>query len=675
MKKVFKGLQAIVLIFALMLSNFMMPAKVKAAGIPETYDLRNVDGKCYVTPLRGQVVDGNNENQNFAWACAACAAMESNALIQGIAENDIDFSEMQLGYVATHYAENLEEGKFEPSLEGEGVKYIDDHISWYAIRTLSLYEEQILLESVASAGMKGFAPKLEDSKYTTTYNYSNEFNNSPYRLKAYHKFDLTLGRDKIKKMIMQYGALAVPIQVKNRDTDSYYNVVSNASYVPSSNFAMGTMTAVIIGWDDNYSSGYFLTDPGSDGAWIVRYHNGSESGEMYVSYKDYSFTHSNYVYAFEVESNLDENNEPLYLYQYDGGDIPMEVANDTYEVAIAFKATDYHDLTGIKLCVKQVWGDTPATVTISKKAASGDEIIDTLPITIPDSRDHSNMLMDYQDLVFPRAVRVNKDDEIRVTVQFSYPVNVLRTTSTNFVYGHLESKDNVATGQTYNGNLDFGTVDATVCIKVCAKKYPAPQTDPDPDPDPDPIPIPDPIPPMPDPIVNEEMSFYMTNNEEGCISLSWKKQDGAEGYRVYRKAEGGEYVLIAELDNNTFTYKDDSLRIGSKYTYKVVAFVGNDESKSPEKTLMATIKASWIRKLDNNIAGQVKVNASNVNGATRYGLYRQEGSTFKWIAGSKVPTLIDRRVKKGVTYYYKTRAYRENLMSALSLAKSIKVTK
>ena len=66
MKKVFRVLQAIVLIFALVLSNFMMPAKVKAAGIPETYDLRNVDGKCYVTPLRGQVVDGNNENQNLS---------------------------------------------------------------------------------------------------------------------------------------------------------------------------------------------------------------------------------------------------------------------------------------------------------------------------------------------------------------------------------------------------------------------------------------------------------------------------------------------------------------------------------------------------------------------------------------------------------------------------------
>lgn len=122
-------------------------------------------------------------------------------------------------------------------------------------------------------------------------------------------------------------------------------------------------------------------------------------------------------------------------------------------------------------------------------------------------------------------------------------------------------------------------------------------------------------------------------------------------------------------------YKDEGLRIGSVYTYKVAAFVGKYESDSMEKTLRATIKASWIEALDNIVSGQVRIIVSYVSGATRYGLYRREGGTYKWIAGSNTTTLIDRHAKKGVTYFYKTRAYRDNLMSALSLAKSIKVTK
>lgn len=769
-----KRAQALLLIVSLILMNFMLPAKAKAtSAIPPHYDLRDVNGHCYVTSVKDQ------GTHNMGWAFAACAAMESNALTQDLGE--LDFSEYHLGYMATHVPTELPDS-FEQSLVGEGTSITGD---WYDASLASRYKAELLLESVGSVGMKGYSPVLESE-----YPYSSltrslakaDYGKARYRVKSFMEVGVYHNLDAIKEMIYEYGAVTLTTMVINYDS-THFNDVSNASYVPyvSAGYSTEeTHTVTLIGWDDGYDASNFNEDPGENGAFIVKNSYGTDWGDegyFYLSYKDHCLSADNYVFAFEIEP-VSQND---YIYQYDSGEVVT--GNGVYAVALEFTATDNQKLKGIKLCFKSSW-DESATIYVDKMAVSGNTIEQTLAtfgVSLYKRVDYnpSDNQFDYRDIPFPELVEIAKDDRIRVRVEFDYDVAVAYGITAVDTYA--SRTENNTPGHTYfirnnGGEYEDTTAnpyDRTVCMKVVAEKYTplavtsvAPVTitinngtsladftatlnaarttqvtlnngttvtasvqpgfkssnpteqyadlyaqfaasntyDPDNKQAQEyvlvgnvdvsssgvagrnpviiriavtagkaPAPIPEPV--VPDPIVSDVTTLYMLNNEEACIALFWHANARAEGYRIYRKQEGGEYHLIAEVGNDVLKYKDEGLRIGSLYTYKVAAFVGKYESDSMEKTLRATIKASWIKALDNSKNGQVKVTVSYVSGATRYGLYRREGGTYKWIAGSNTTTLIDRHAKKGVTYFYKTRAYRDNLMSALSLAKSIKVTK
>ena len=65
------------------------------AAYPEAFDLRNVDGKSYVTPVRLQNPFGT------CWGFAAIAASESSLIASGLADETVDLSEKHLAYFTT----------------------------------------------------------------------------------------------------------------------------------------------------------------------------------------------------------------------------------------------------------------------------------------------------------------------------------------------------------------------------------------------------------------------------------------------------------------------------------------------------------------------------------------------------------------------------------------------
>ena len=80
-------------------SNNNMPGNVLQSGnsgmqdpqiLPASYDLRDVNGKCYITPVKtqtGTLPDGQPDTSiavGTCWAFSACAALESSLLKQGI---------------------------------------------------------------------------------------------------------------------------------------------------------------------------------------------------------------------------------------------------------------------------------------------------------------------------------------------------------------------------------------------------------------------------------------------------------------------------------------------------------------------------------------------------------------------------------------------------------------
>lgn len=72
------------------------------------------------------------------------------------------------------------------------------------------------------------------------------------------------------------------------------------------------------------------------------------------------------------------------------------------------------------------------------------------------------------------------------------------------------------------------------------------------------------------------------------ISLSWNAVEGAQGYDIYRKADGEEWQFVGtSIDENTLTYTDPLVSEGVTYTYGIQAcFV---DSGSDYKTSAKTI--------------------------------------------------------------------------------------
>lgn len=67
--------------------------------------------------------------------------------------------------------------------------------------------------------------------------------------------------------------------------------------------------------------------------------------------------------------------------------------------------------------------------------------------------------------------------------------------------------------------------------------------------------------------------------DNAFIALAWEDNSADEtGFRVYRRAFMGPYVVVAQLVANTTQFFDTNVESGVTYTYYVVAFNPGGES-------------------------------------------------------------------------------------------------
>lgn len=101
-----------------------------AADYPESFDLRDVDGKSYITPVKIQNPYGT------CWGFAAVAAAESSIIASGLADQDtLDLSEKHLAYFATSYLDDPEDPQNGEGIHFEGVTSEDKKSSAYRYNT------------------------------------------------------------------------------------------------------------------------------------------------------------------------------------------------------------------------------------------------------------------------------------------------------------------------------------------------------------------------------------------------------------------------------------------------------------------------------------------------------------------------------------------------------------
>lgn len=629
--------------------------------IPVRYDLRE---KGLVTSVK------SDNGYSTGWAFAACASMESNALVLGLGTYDL--SEYYLTYWAMNIPANSDE-----SIKGEGFKA---NKPWYD--TPGNYRD------AAALLMKGFGPVTEDrAPYSNIKSALPEDSiNWPRALSIYACNTITAEKTKtIKEAILNNGAIALSVCASSWDDTKYTNLNTGAAYLPEWNdtYKHVDHAVTIIGWDDDYSKENFPIRPEGNGAWIIKNCWGKEAGDhgyYYLSYYDVSLNKNNTLCQFLVSpaSQTDDR------YQYDGG-CGLWYDDATSGVGIAFTVKEDQTITGVR--INPLAGADGSFAPLKAQIKVYTDVSDNTKIeagVLIYSQYEDILFPGYQLIEFDKGVNIRKAQKIWVVVKFDRPIFYALDSDTELSTGKVIAPAH--TGETFitRGGSEWSDYTAlyndksfNVCMKVDVRngldqavihRIPKEDTPDDPD-DPD---VPD------DPVVTlGETTFYLLNNEEAKITVTWKEVIGAEGYYVYRRIEGKEadFTLLAAVYNST-KYHDIGLKLGTDYTYKVIPFAGSAIGTSPEKTIRATIAAPWIMSLTNKSAGQVRVAYSRVIGAKSYSVYRAKaGGTYSFIGNTKNTYFIDKHAKRGTTYSYKLSVKKGNRQSALSAAKTIKVKK
>lgn len=292
-------------------------AKAQSEPAPPTFDLRNVDGKNYVSPVRLQNPFG------VCWGFAAIAACETDLITEGY-ENDpaqVDLSEKHLVYFSHMYLDDPSNPQ-----NGEGMHVFDDAAAdgiqaqdiyagstvflatntfaagmgpvkessdpsflykgnpgtivqqvidgvlvdicysadddWNLDESLRFEQDYVLRESYLLPNPATF--ELDLTAYTNTYVY-NEAGTAAIKEQLMNKHAVTIGF---------HADTSRPWQQEGEQRQGEYMDANTwAHYTWEHNTKSGANHAVtIVGWDDNYSRDNFPTEhrPPANGAWLVK---------------------------------------------------------------------------------------------------------------------------------------------------------------------------------------------------------------------------------------------------------------------------------------------------------------------------------------------------------------------------------------------------------------------
>ncbi len=280
---------------------------LQTAAYPSTYDLRNISGTSYVTPVRNQNPFGT------CWAFGTLASLESTTLRnkQGLfTAATPDYSEWHLAYFA-YVDQTTDLVAFTTDTPGFGDHPIFDQGG-------SVFQSTALLSRWTGAVNETDCPYWNTdatppptalptgseprSRWLTSVILLGESETTPYV------------QDDVKYALTYYGACAIRFCVQGNmgaTPDDYWNPATN-SYYAASSASTGGHIVTIVGWDDTYPAGNFRTTPPGDGAWIVKNSWGTgwgDNGYFYLSYYDANI---GYPAVF-----LGNNTTFEYIYQYD----------------------------------------------------------------------------------------------------------------------------------------------------------------------------------------------------------------------------------------------------------------------------------------------------------------------------------------------------------------------
>ena len=169
----------------------------------------------------------------------------------------------------------------------------------------------------------------------------------------------------------------------------------------------------------------------------------------------------------------------------------------------------------------------------------------------------------------------------------------------------------------------------------------------------------------------------MTSNSSGR-RVSWSKVDGAAGYEVFRKADGGSWAAIGTTTSCAYT-DTAKLSSGKTYRYTVRAYRGSLSTAKANKydarywghydtegapaLYLAAPSMTGTQKTGSGL----KSSWTKVAGATGYEVYRKSsGGSWTPIATTVWTNYTDTTARDMTTYYYTVRPYKGDASTAKS---------
>ncbi len=170
-----------------------------------------------------------------------------------------------------------------------------------------------------------------------------------------------------------------------------------------------------------------------------------------------------------------------------------------------------------------------------------------------------------------------------------------------------------------------------------------------------------------DRLSKKTVSLKSVKNTTDGVKVTWSTLPTATKYKVMRKAEGDKkWKTIQTLGKGAYTYTDESVKSGKKYTYTVRAYDGDYKSLYNKSGLSITYLSApkLVDVSGSTSSGYAKLKWKAVSGAKSYEIYRKGGtlnnSEWKKIAtvkGKNTVTYVDKKATKtDWSYSYSVRA-------------------
>ncbi len=259
-------------------------------------------------------------NYGTCWAFAALGLSEFSLINQGLADQSIDLSELQLAYFTYNSVLDPLGGT-----AGDQSTYYNDVADYNYLNRGGMYEY-----AVRRLAQWSGAVNESDVPYNTTtinnvltnglsseYAYSKDV----AHLKNAYVMSLKNNSDDVKRTIMSNGAVGV--QYYHSDSSLLWNSNQQLWTYYSSTNSGGGHNVMVVGWDDNFSKDNFVGEkPENDGAWLIRNSWGFTQSYFWMSYENQSLLDAAWAFEMDSANNYDNN------YQLDGGVDSFNVTNN-----------------------------------------------------------------------------------------------------------------------------------------------------------------------------------------------------------------------------------------------------------------------------------------------------------------------------------------------------------